>query len=145
MYNPLSADALVMPDPPSRHSLKYNKSNVPVTQVVVDPHLSKYLRPHQREGVKFLYRCVTEMNEREGRGGILADEMGLGKSLQAITIIWTLLKQGPYGRKPLLKRILLVCPSSLLQNWAAEFRKWLGPERLKVYNIVKVGAVLKVL
>ena len=27
--------------------------------VVVDPLLSKVLRPHQREGVKFMYDCVT--------------------------------------------------------------------------------------
>ena len=27
--------------------------------VVVDPILSKVLRPHQREGVKFMYDCVT--------------------------------------------------------------------------------------
>ena len=27
--------------------------------VVVDPSLSRVLRPHQREGVKFMWDCVT--------------------------------------------------------------------------------------
>ena len=27
--------------------------------VVIDPMLSAILRPHQREGVKFMYECVT--------------------------------------------------------------------------------------
>jgi SNF2 family DNA or RNA helicase len=30
-------------------------------------------------------------------GAILADEMGLGKTIQAVTAIWTFLKQGPTG------------------------------------------------
>ena len=34
----------------------------------------------------------------KGCGAVLADEMGLGKTLQCITLIWTLLKQGPDGR-----------------------------------------------
>jgi hypothetical protein len=28
------------------------------------------------------------------------------------------------------KKILVVAPASLLNNWAAEFRKWLGSERV---------------
>jgi hypothetical protein len=31
----------------------------------------------QREGVKFLYECLTELRDFEGSGAILADEMGL--------------------------------------------------------------------
>lgn len=37
-------------------SMKKKFANVPV---VIDPKLAKILRPHQVEGVKFLYRCVT--------------------------------------------------------------------------------------
>ena len=51
------------------------------------------LRPHQREGVKFLYDCVTGSRIDGSYGCIMADEMGLGKTLQCITLIWTLLKQ----------------------------------------------------
>jgi len=47
--------------------------------VVVDPVLSKVLRPHQREGVKFLWECVTGVRIPGSFGAIMADEMGLGK------------------------------------------------------------------
>jgi DNA repair and recombination protein RAD54B len=43
--------------------------------VVVDPILTKYLRPHQREGVQFLYNCITGQGGFKGNGAILADEM----------------------------------------------------------------------
>ena len=56
--------------------------------------IGKILRPHQREGVKFMYDCVTGVQIEEFNGCIMADEMGLGKTLQCITLLWTLLKQG---------------------------------------------------
>ena len=37
--------------------------------VVVDPLLTKVLRPHQREGVKFMYDCVTGVQIQDQRGG----------------------------------------------------------------------------
>ncbi len=40
--------------------------------VVVDPHLSSLLRPHQREGVVFLYQCIMGMKGYAGQGAILA-------------------------------------------------------------------------
>eukprot|EP00047_Mylnosiga_fluctuans_P017888 m.65180 g.65180 ORF g.65180 m.65180 type:complete len:651 (+) comp7311_c0_seq1:1-1953(+) len=61
--------------------------------------------------------------------------MGLGKTLQTITLLWTLLKQGPYSGKPVVKRVLIVCPGSLVKNWEKEFNKWLGTQRINVYAI----------
>jgi len=103
--------------------------------------------------VQFMFDCVMGLNGKtfNGRGCILADDMGLGKSIQAITILWTLLKQSPEGL-PATKKALVVCPSSLVgvcyratarfdwshrdidsvpcvscsQNWCAELKKWLG-------------------
>lgn len=43
--------------------------------VVVDPVLCRFLRPHQREGVQFMYRCVMGGNNQLGTGCILADEV----------------------------------------------------------------------
>ena len=51
--------------------------------VVVDPYLSVHLRPHQREGVTFLYECVMGFRNLSGRGAILAWVFG---SCQAIII-----------------------------------------------------------
>ena len=61
LHDPFGPNALVLFEPPelSEHDkLKVDISKHPV-HVVVDPILSKVLRPHQREGVKFMYDCVT--------------------------------------------------------------------------------------
>ena len=55
----------------------YSKENV-----FVPPVLAKWLRPHQREGVQFMYECVMGLRDFAGNGCILADDMGLGKSRQ---------------------------------------------------------------
>lgn len=47
--------------------------------VFVPPVLAKWLRPHQREGVQFMYECVMGLKGFSGAGCILADDMGLGK------------------------------------------------------------------
>ena len=49
-----------------------------------------------------------------GFGAVLADAMGLGKTLQCIALIWALLKHGPYGNKPVLKRVIIVTPGTNL-------------------------------
>ena len=54
----------------------------PLVSVVVDPCVGDKLRPHQREGVQFLYDCVSGARVRDYNGCILADDMGLGKSIQ---------------------------------------------------------------
>lgn len=46
-----------------------------VVPVVIDPVLSRKLRPHQIEGLKFLYECVMGHRGHGGQGCILADEM----------------------------------------------------------------------
>ena len=110
--------------------------------VVVDPFLARKLRPHQRQGVRWMYRAIHGFSPASLEGGappspqvainhagcLLADDMGLGKSLQSLTLIWTMLRQGPHGA-PTASRALLVCPASLVGNWAAEVSKWLGGVR----------------
>jgi DNA repair and recombination protein RAD54B len=105
-----------------------------IVDVVLDPFLGQHLREHQREGVKFMYECVMGMRDFNGQGAILADEMGLGKTLQTIALLWTLLKQNPiHGSEGVIKKALIVCPVTLINNWKKEFRKWLGNERLGVF------------
>ncbi|KAF2843653.1 hypothetical protein M501DRAFT_1028431 [Patellaria atrata CBS 101060] len=108
-----------------------------IVDVVVDPHLSKRMREHQKEGVMFLYECVMGMRH-EGEGAILADSMGLGKTLQTIALLWTLLKQNPiYGDPPVIKKALIVCPVGLINNWRQEFWRWLGKERVGVFTFME--------
>lgn len=85
-----------------------------------------------------LHTCLCFRRLAGRCGAILADEMGLGKTLQCVCVLWTLLRQGPYGGRPVMKRALVVCPGSLVKNWAAEFNKWLGRERISVYTVDQV-------
>ncbi|KAJ8418593.1 hypothetical protein AAFF_G00000920 [Aldrovandia affinis] len=127
LHDPFEEGALVLYEPPalSNHDLlKAEKEKLPV-HVVVDPVLGKVLRPHQREGVKFLWDCVTGRRIQDSYGCIMADEMGLGKTLQCIALVWTLLRQSP-DAKPEIDKAIVVSPSSLVRNWYNEVAKWLG-------------------
>jgi DNA repair and recombination protein RAD54B len=127
-HDPNAENALVMKRPASVPKGKQ------IVDVVVDPLLTKSLREHQRNGVAFLYECVMGMRGSAGEGAILADEMGLGKTLQTIALLWTLMKQSPIdGDGPVVKKALIVCPVTLINNWRKEIRKWLGNERLGVF------------
>ncbi|VDM35104.1 unnamed protein product [Hydatigera taeniaeformis] len=126
LHDPFQTNALVLYEPPeleAHDSLKCDAGKR-LVHVVVDPILSKYLRPHQREGVKFMYDCVTGARIADNYGCIMADEMGLGKTLQCITLVWTLLRQSPEA-KPMIDKAVIVTPSSLVKNWANELNKWL--------------------
>ena len=131
-HDPTAPQAIVMKRP------KIVPNGKRVVDVVVDPLLARHLREHQREGVKFMYECVMGMRDFDGQGAILADEMGLGKTLQTIALLWTLLKQnpiceGPHDPPPVIRKALVVCPVTLINNWRKEFRKWLGTDRIGVY------------
>ena len=127
-HDPVAVGAIVMKRPDRAPNGRQ------LVDVVVDPLVSQHLREHQREGVKFMYECVMGMREFDGQGAILADEMGLGKTLQTIALLWTLLKQNPiYEDPPIIKKALIVCPVTLINNWRKELRKWLGAERVGVF------------
>jgi superfamily II DNA or RNA helicase len=77
--------------------------------------LAATLRPYQQRGVAWLaFLRATRM------GGILADDMGLGKTLQALCVV----EPGT----------LVVCPTSVLANWAAEARRFRPGLRVSVYH-----------
>ncbi|KAJ5042784.1 uncharacterized protein L3040_004177 [Drepanopeziza brunnea f. sp. 'multigermtubi'] len=127
-HDATAPDALVMQRP------KDCPKGKQIVDVVLDPFLGRHLREHQREGVKFMYECVMGIRDYDGRGALLADEMGLGKTLQTICLLWTLLKQNPiHGSDPVVKKALIVCPVTLIDNWKKEFNKWLGNERIGVF------------
>ncbi|XP_025075415.1 DNA repair and recombination protein RAD54B-like isoform X2 [Pogonomyrmex barbatus] len=125
----LNTEPLVMPYLNSAELISQEEH-----EVSVDSCLVTKLREHQRYGIVFLYECLMGLKVPDHFGAILADEMGLGKTLQCITLIWTMLKKGPYGR-PIVKRVLIITPSSLCSNWEKEFVKWLGSHRIFLYIV----------
>lgn len=53
-----------------------------------------------------------------------------GKTFQAVSVLWTLLTTGTAGC-PTCSKPLILCPSSLVSNWALELQRWLG-DRVQV-------------
>ncbi|CAM9204389.1 unnamed protein product [Discosporangium mesarthrocarpum] len=124
--------------------------------VLIPPSLSRVLKVHQAEGVKFMYdNLVGRVShlpdnglEGQGKGCVLAHCMGLGKTLQALTVIYTLLTDPvvqEYATKPSkgeeqsssnnndgkgrerrskLRTALVLVPTNVLRNWEDEFAKW---------------------
>ncbi|XP_017842273.1 DNA repair and recombination protein RAD54-like [Drosophila busckii] len=125
LHDPQGCNALVLYTPPAytdHERMSMDPSDI-LVHVVVDPILTNVLRPHQREGVRFMYECV-EGKRGNFNGCIMADEMGLGKTLQCVSLVWTLLRQSPQC-KPTISKAIVVSPSSLVKNWEKEFTKWL--------------------
>jgi SNF2 family DNA or RNA helicase len=74
-------------------------------------HLPAQPFPYQAQGIAYLVPRWS---------ALLGDEMGLGKTMQAIVAVRMLLGSG------LVRRVLLVCPKSLVSNWVRELRAWAG-------------------
>lgn len=80
------------------------------SQVALPVYLQTILRGYQKAGIAWI-----RMLQHYRLGGILADEMGLGKTIQALAMIhWA----------PPDSQSLVVCPKTLLYNWAAEIEKF---------------------
>lgn len=54
-------------------------------KVFAEAFLVEKLRPHQREGVKFIFSCLCGVKQDGVSGGVLADGMGLGKTFQTVS------------------------------------------------------------
>jgi hypothetical protein len=74
---------------------------------------------------RFIFECLTGVRQEGCFGAVLCDGMGLGKTFQTVASLWCLLTKGIDGR-PTCKKPLVLCPSSLVQNWGKEFGHWLG-------------------
>ncbi|XP_001359844.3 transcriptional regulator ATRX homolog [Drosophila pseudoobscura] len=104
----------------------------------VDKGLLKKLKPHQVEGVKFMwdacFETLKDSEEKPGSGCILAHCMGLGKTLQVVTLTHTLLM----NRRTGVERVLVITPLSTVNNWAREFLYWMkfaNRKDIEVYDI----------
>ncbi|XP_052343021.1 transcriptional regulator ATRX-like isoform X10 [Oncorhynchus keta] len=110
--------------------------------VQVHRNLVTKLKPHQVDGVQFMWDCccesVKKTNKNSGSGCILAHCMGLGKTLQVVTLLHTLL----LCKKLDFSTALIVCPLNTVLNWLNEFEKWQygfkDEESLKVTELAMV-------
>eukprot|EP00775_Hariotina_reticulata_P012418 gene12418-12554_t len=72
------------------------------------------LREYQMQGLRWMVGLC-----QKGFNGILADDMGLGKTVQVIAFVChsveVLGAQQPF---------LIVCPASVMSNWAMELQRW---------------------
>ncbi|XP_057204799.1 transcriptional regulator ATRX isoform X1 [Triplophysa rosa] len=90
----------------------------------VHRNLVTKLKPHQVDGVQFMWDCccesVRKVEKSGGSGCILAHCMGLGKTLQVVTFLHTVL----LCEKLNFSTALVVCPLNTVLNWLNEFSKW---------------------
>jgi superfamily II DNA or RNA helicase len=88
-------------------------AGLPVATLPSD--LRAELRDYQRRGVDWL--CFLR---DAGLGAVLSDDMGLGKTVQALAAF-----QG---------RTLVVCPRSVMHNWADELRRFRPSQVSSIYH-----------
>lgn len=89
------------------------------------------LRKHQLHGIAWFQHLVSRA-PTDCRGALLADDMGLGKTLQLLALLgWY------YEKHPNAAPSIILAPKSLIENWAAETRKFFNesyPEVLVLYG-----------
>ena len=106
-------DGVDVEDPPDwreKAAARNRAGNTRFKPIPLGP-LENTLRPYQKEGVYWL-----RFLEESGLNGLLADEMGLGKTLQ--TLAWLSLPRTDAQARG--KPALVVCPTSLVENWNRE-------------------------
>jgi len=124
-----------------------------IRTVSVATKLAQKLKPHQVEGVRFIWRnCFSDLQfheegkEEEVGGCVLAHSMGLGKSFTTIAVLHTVMKHwslmASATNMPLLRCVLLVVPINTLTNWRNEVSNWTGDTGpLKTINLGNVSKV----
>lgn len=84
------------------------------------------LRPYQAKGLAWLVRLI-----RLGMGACLADDMGLGKTVQTLALIKNLRAHGE--KRP----ILLICPTSVMENWRRETERFTPGTKILIHHGIK--------
>ncbi|GED98338.1 DEAD/DEAH box helicase [Gordonia crocea] len=87
------------------------------------PSLVATLRPYQRRGLDWLAHL-----SQQRIGGVLADDMGLGKTIQVIALLCH--ERQTADPAP----TLIVCPMSLVGNWANELARFAPHLRVTVHH-----------
>ena len=91
-------------------SLAGTRGSPALTSAAIPAGMTAQLRPYQHDGFQWLAFLWKHQ-----LGGILADDMGLGKTLQALALI-----SHARQAEPASPPFLIVAPTSVVSNWAAE-------------------------
>ena len=109
----------------------YKDVQLPYSLGLIPAPIAQWLREYQVKGAAFVHELFVYQ-----KGGILGDDMGLGKTVQVIAAL-----TAAYGKtaderddKRMRKsrragdkwypRTLIICPSSLMDNWECELDRW---------------------
>jgi len=76
--------------------------------------LEPRLKPHQREGIAFLFKRLHQQNS----GAVLAHSMGLGKTCQTVAALHLMFQYG------CINRVLILSPKSTLSAWNEQIETW---------------------
>lgn len=101
--------------------------------VEVNEAFVKHLKPHQVDGIKFLFDCTLETVERlkkenHSSGCILAHSMGLGKTFQVVAFLHTVMTNQHTSEH--IRKVLIIVPLNVAKNWVNEFDKWFNECRI---------------
>ena len=104
--------------------------------VYLDQHIARRVKEHQIEGIQFIWREL--IMDPKHQGCLLAHTMGLGKTMQVISFLVALAQANQSGNAAITdmipphlrnsKKVLVVCPASLVDNWFDEILMWTPPE-----------------
>jgi SNF2 family DNA or RNA helicase len=90
--------------------------------------LRSELRTYQTKGVEWLWMLYTQ-----GLSGLLCDEMGLGKTHQTMALVAAMRNWDPERAE---RRVLIVCPTSVIFHWQELFAKFLPEAELQLFHHV---------
>ncbi|KAH9811713.1 SNF2 family N-terminal domain [Teratosphaeria destructans] len=147
----------------SRSSLRINPhykrsaddDELPPPPIYIHRKIAEYMKPHQVDGVQFMWREVTAAGEEGGQGCLLAHTMGLGKTMQSIALLAAIVEASESpdreirlqlpanlrprdvgcGKNKRRLRLMILCPPVLITNWRHEIERWAGPALGHVFTV----------
>jgi len=107
-----------------RDLLRRLSGGEPLTELSPPQGFVGQLRPYQVRGFSWL-----SFLQQWGLGACLADDMGLGKTIETIALILHDLEEGRADGP-----ILILCPTSVVGNWAREIGRFAPSLRVMVHH-----------
>lgn len=114
--------------------------------IYLDPHIGQRVKPHQLNGIQFMWRELIQ--DEKQQGCLLAHTMGLGKTMQVISLLNTISAASASNDPKISEQVpecfhrsqtLILCPSSLIDNWYEELLMW-TPEESYIGPLRKITA-----